>query len=111
VAFIFYISGMLLKIYPPKKRNYWYGYRTLRSLKNNHTWTEANTYAAFISRRVALALAIIGCVILIALPSNEKIQGTTTILLVFTSAALIVVLTEKHLKRMFDKEGKPISNN
>ena len=32
--------------YPPKKINYFYGYRTRRSMQNNETWSFANKYAA-----------------------------------------------------------------
>ena len=33
-------------LYPPKKINYLYGYRTKQSMLNNETWTFANKYAA-----------------------------------------------------------------
>jgi len=36
------LLGILLKIYPPKNINPYYGYRTIRSIKNKENWEIAN---------------------------------------------------------------------
>lgn len=46
VAPVLLAASLLMKIWPPKKINYIYGYRTPRSMKNQHNWDVANTYGA-----------------------------------------------------------------
>lgn len=41
---IFMITGLLLRIFPPKKPNSFYGYRTARSMKTRSSWKVANEY-------------------------------------------------------------------
>lgn len=110
ISGILYLGGFLLSKYPPDKRNLWYGYRTLQSVKSEQSWCEANRYASKITRKIALVLATSGSIILLLTPDDDKIQGIFTVILVFISASLINILTEKHLKRNFDHEGNPISN-
>lgn len=49
------IISILWIVYPPKNRNYIYGYRTSTSLKNNENWH----YANFIASRTLLTLSIV----------------------------------------------------
>ncbi|MGC6480557.1 MAG: SdpI family protein [Flavobacteriaceae bacterium] len=46
MGFIFWVGGRLFAKYPPKKINFWYGYRTRTSMKNQETWTYAQKIAA-----------------------------------------------------------------
>jgi uncharacterized membrane protein len=46
VAPVILLASLLMKIWPPKKINYLYGYRTPRSMKNQLNWNIANTYSA-----------------------------------------------------------------
>lgn len=46
VAPVLLAVSLLMKIWPPKKINHVYGYRTHRSMKNQHNWDIANRYGA-----------------------------------------------------------------
>ena len=39
------LVGYIFTMYPPKKINYIYGYRTPMSMKNENTWKEGNAYS------------------------------------------------------------------
>lgn len=38
--------SFLMKVWPPKKINHLYGYRSPQSMKNQHNWDIANQYSA-----------------------------------------------------------------
>lgn len=42
---IFILTSFITKIFAPKKRNAFYGYRTPRSMKNQETWDFAQNYS------------------------------------------------------------------
>lgn len=98
--------GLIAIIYPPKRVNWWYGYRTPRSMRSQEAWEDSNRLAArlivavgvlslntgvtcgFFSRHIEVALAIVGMV-----------TGTLSL--------GIFVAVEVFLSKMFDKNGKP----
>lgn len=42
----FLVAGLVLLRRPPKEINYWYGYRTARSMKTQKNWEIAQRYSA-----------------------------------------------------------------
>ncbi len=44
---IFMITSLIMYFFPPKKINFIYGYRTLRSMKNQKNWDFAQKYSSF----------------------------------------------------------------
>lgn len=44
---ILIIAGWLIMTFPPKKINYWYGYRTRASMKSQQRWNFAQTYSGY----------------------------------------------------------------
>lgn len=100
---LFLLLGTLVARFPPKKLNYFYGYRTPRSMRNQDTWTEANQFAPALMIRLAKPCIIlgIGCALLIAYPAIAFVMAAATL----TIVVLLLVLTEKRLKTLFDREG------
>lgn len=45
-ASVLLAASLLMKIWPPKKINHLYGYRSPQSMKNQHNWDLANAYSA-----------------------------------------------------------------
>jgi len=45
-SIIFIIAGFIMYVFPPKKINYLYGYRTKASMKSQERWTFAQKYAS-----------------------------------------------------------------
>ncbi len=100
---IILVVALLYKFFPPKRQNWIYGYRTSTSMKNEETWNEANKYAANLMVIISIATIIIGSLVYILFPLKTGINllGISLVSMLI----LIIVLTEIHLKNIFDKEG------
>lgn len=61
-AVITLIAGAVLYIYPPRKINPLYGYKTKSSMKNQARWNFAQKYAAKLMLRIGLINAGIAIV-------------------------------------------------
>jgi uncharacterized membrane protein len=85
IGMVLFIVGLVFITFPPTKINSIYGYRTTNSRRNLDTWKVANKYSAELMMFEGLIIAAIG--------------------LVFSSFIIVVVATEKHLNKLFDKEG------
>lgn len=106
---IFYIVGKIMQLYPPKWPNYYYGYRTTSSLKTKETFEEANKFSAVLMIRYSIWMMVAGIIYTIFF--YEKywylFLGISMGALV-ASVALLIIQTESHLSKLFDKNGKPI---
>ena len=60
---IFWIGGLYFEKYPPQKINWWYGYRTKRSMRNLEVWTFAQAYAAKAMQKMGLRILLMGGVL------------------------------------------------
>jgi uncharacterized membrane protein len=101
------LLAAVLLVRPPRKINWWYGYRTPRSMRSQAAWEDANRLAAqllvlvgvlsfntgltcwFFSRRPEVGVAIVAIV--------TSVLGVG-----------IVLLVELYLARNFDREGRPV---
>ena len=92
--------------YPPKKINEIYGYRTMRSMFNQECWYFAKRHSIRLIWKIFLTTSIIQAAGIILL-DEEVVFLTATIVLV-TTLIYSVYLTEKALKKKFDKEGSRI---
>ncbi|MDT0556503.1 SdpI family protein [Patiriisocius hiemis] len=98
------VLALVLKKFPPKKINHFYGYRTTRSMKNQNIWTVANTYASNLMLKVSLYSLIFPLLCYFIIPDyNFLITVIANTLLVCS----IIFFTEKHLSKNFDANGKP----
>lgn len=100
VGIIFSLAGILMSQRPPKEINGLYGYRTPRSMKNKENWDFAQRYAGRLMTAagfVILALGIPVYFFQLVYPWNMIIFLTAVV----GSAVVIIVRTEKALKRQF----------
>ena len=104
VGIVFFIVGLLLRLIPPRKINSFYGYRTTSSMRNMDTWTTANKYSATIMIIVGLILTIIGLGTTFIPDTGATGTGVAIGLIIF-SIIIMVGKTEKHSKKLFDKNG------
>ncbi|HAT64106.1 MAG TPA: hypothetical protein DCS66_05830 [Flavobacteriaceae bacterium] len=96
-AFILLLFAIVQK-YPPKKINWWYGYRTSRSMKNEETWKAAQEYASKKSIQLALFSFMFPGVFYFVIPEyNFLLTVIANTLLIL----LIIPYTEKYLKEKF----------
>ena len=89
--------------YPPKKINDLYGYRTKRSMRNQDCWDFANRHSIRLMWKISLVTCVVQAIGLIFL--NERVALLTATIVLIASLIYSVYLTEKALKKTFDKEG------
>ena len=105
VGAIFFIVGLILMLKPPSKINSLYGYRTFMSMKNQDTWKEGNRFSSRLMTGIGLGDLLIG-LILNFLDQTTGVGMVSGILIIVVSAFLLIIITEQHLRKVFDKEGK-----
>ena len=92
----FLIFNICLKLFPPKKPNYLYGYQLGSAKKSLEHWKVANKYASSYSI-VLYAFTLI----LSLLYDNGELNTRVPILIVFISGLVLVYfLVEKKLKNV-----------
>jgi uncharacterized membrane protein len=97
-----WVLALILRKYPPKKINHFYGYRTNRSMKNQRIWDAANEYSSELMYRFCIYSFLIPVVCYFLFPSwNLLITVVGNTLLIF----LVIYYTEKYLSKNFDENG------
>lgn len=90
-------------MYPPKKINGIYGYRTPNSMKSMERWAFAQTYSARLMMRLGLIYT------LLAIPAlfvsfHDRLAMYIGLGLLVLGAALLLVRTEKAINSRFGKD-------
>lgn len=94
-AFFFY--------HPPDTINELFGYRKRLSMKNEHTWKEANRFSSVLLVLVALSTFVFQVVAYFWMDGMNSFFGAVTF---FTIHLILVIpVTELHLHSIFDKNG------
>lgn len=104
LGFALYIRGN-----PAPEINESTGYRTATSMRSQEAWDEAQRYSA--NLMLATAVVIIACQaisILTMKPLASLLVSCGVLVLVILAG---LPLTERHLNRHFDEQGKPISGS
>ncbi len=101
VGMAFYITGNLLRMYPPKKINHWYGYRTPSSMKSQERWDFAQIFAAKEMIKQGFLLTIIGIFFGFLFHFDDTINVILIVSLVLASSIAMIVFTERALKKNF----------
>lgn len=102
---IMILLALVYKYFPPRKINNLYGYRTWRSKRSQQVWDEGNRYSAN-------AILLIGFVVLLLSAISHALL-TLEIAIISVQVATVgglllsIPLTERHLKKHFDEDGKP----
>lgn len=96
------ITGYLMYKYPPKKINYFVGYRTSKSMKNEKIWDFANKYCGSLWIKMGIILLVITTIlsILIYLKVINFTENVLIIIMFFqvTIMLLSVIITEYKIK-------------
>jgi uncharacterized membrane protein len=105
-ALMLVLSFLLMK-FPPKEINSLVGYRTQRSMKSQQAWEEANRYSTrllFWASCIALGASAASAAVLgLRLASDDLWVASLFLSIGFVLAelAVMIVYTEKHLKKQF----------
>ncbi|WP_374166988.1 SdpI family protein [Arcticibacter sp. MXS-1] len=90
----------VFKLFPPKRINPFYGYRTHRSMKNSETWRQANRMSSTIMLISQLGILSITLFSRLIFPAIHTARLIIFLTLLVASIVLNIVLTERHLKRV-----------
>jgi uncharacterized membrane protein len=104
---IFLLGGKIMQWYPPRWPNYFYGYRTMSSLKTKETFDTANRYSAALMVKYGTTLIVFG--LLTALFFSELYWWaflSAGMVAMLACVVALIVKTEKYLSAHFDKNGK-----
>ena len=99
VGIIFILAGAILYVFPPKKINGLYGYRTASSMKNQQIWDFAQTYSAKIMMLTGLIFTLIA-------PSkglfktSESVDLAIGMFCMIIGSILMIVTVEKALRKV-----------
>ncbi len=107
IGAILLLVALIFKAVPPKKINWFYGYRTTRSMKNQETWNAGNRIAAQGLLILALIQLVFGACSTVFFEDERALDWTTGFMLVGIIIMLLVI--ELKLRSLFDKDGKRIS--
>ena len=98
---VFIIASVITLTYPPKKINWYYGYRTDLSMKNQNSWDFAQKYSS-------VQLIIAGCVIMIfsciglVIQFSKMARISISLILIFSAILFMWLKTERALKAKFN---------
>jgi len=81
------------------------GYRTKASKRNEDTWYESNAYAGRCLMVLASLILLLLVIVEIYFAYSHKLFYLLATVL-FVALTLIYILTERHLKKVFFKDGK-----
>lgn len=100
------LSGFLMFKYPPRKINYFIGYRTFKSMKNENVWKVANYYCGKLWVKIGIIMFFIA-LLLVILVWFKLIKFTEDILVITVFGEICAMLSsvwivERKLKNMND---------
>lgn len=95
------ILGFVLRTYPPEYINNSLGYKTPFAMKNKDTWYEGNRF----SGTMLLFVGIVFIPVSIAMRYLYSSNVNLSILVLFILLIVSVIVTEIHLRNIFDKDG------
>lgn len=99
---LLFILALIFQKYPPKKINWYYGYRTSRSMKNETVWKAANSYSS--SQMVKL------CGLSFLIPAFLYFLYDSYLLMITIVLHTLLILsvflyTEMYLDKHFNSDG------
>lgn len=97
---LFFVLGLIMKFFPPKKINILYGYKTNSSKKSQESWDFAQQFSAVKMIQSGVFLIVMGCVenIVNLTDSQQTLFG---FLFFGLGIFFIIFTTEKAIKNKF----------
>ena len=109
VPVIMAVAGLLMWVRCPKEINSFFGYRTVRSMKNHDTWKFAHRYAGRLFFIVGLATLV--PTVLAQIPfynSSDNVVGIVSVIIITVQCVILIlptIPTEMALKKNFNDDG------
>lgn len=103
---IFFLAGVVMKVWPPKEINMWYGYRTSLSTSSDRAWQLAQKHNTKMMLIHGLIMIMIGLMTKF-LSQNNDIETVLIlielIILLPLFTVVIMISTHRYLKKMLMK--------
>lgn len=99
VGIIFIVCGLIMYIFPPKKINSLYGYRTAASMKSQAKWDFAQKYGAKVIGLMGLVL-IASSFYRSSLSLSNDQHAILGLAILIASAVSLIVIVEKALRKI-----------
>lgn len=97
--------GYYWQLRPPKKINWFYGYRTRRSMANQQIWDFSNKIGAQMFKMVGLVSLVLSVPCYFLLPESTGIVASFIIVIIGIGVGMY--RCETKITRYFDKNGNP----
>lgn len=98
VGGIFIVTGIITKVFPPKKINAVYGYRTPSSIKSQPAWDFAQKYSSDKMIQIGLVLVMISFLKIII---GSNYEGFISSIFLFSAIIYLFLTTERAIKNRF----------
>ena len=95
IILILDVVALIYFVFPPKKANAIYGYRTSRTLQNDKIFSYANRYAS----RYMLILSVLNTIVNLFLILLDYTDMNLAAFTSITSLVVVIILTEKKLNK------------
>ena len=100
---IFMLAGIIMLKFPPEKINFYYGYRTKSSMKNQERWNFAQKYSSIESIKLGGILFLSAAIGFVYNP-DEKTAVFLGLGLMIITAIILLIRVEKAIKKKFKNE-------
>jgi len=97
---IFAITSMISYIFPPKKINFLYGYRTSSSMKSEERWRFAQRFSAIAMLQSGLAMLLVAGFVSVS-KFSEAVNTVIAWTVLIAAIAFLFIRTEHAIKRKF----------
>lgn len=102
VGVLFLIISVFILLYPPKKINGFYGYRTSRSMNSQDAWEFSQVYSSKIMVVLGLLYTFLGVTSLFIPKQEDTIGGVVSIVIIMSGVFYMFYKTEKKLAKKFE---------
>lgn len=98
---ILLLVGAVLYVFPPKKINWWYGYRTPLAMQDQQRWNFAQRFSAIRLAFSGIALLFMSWIAPYA-HFDEPTAKTVSFIVLITAVLFVLIATERAIKRKFN---------
>ena len=98
VSIFILVIGILFKLFPPRKINGFYGYRTWTSMNNIKSWNYAQKIGAYSFIIVGLIDLVLGLIFIIFNNKNYTIEITIFLLSIVIMFIVDEIMIKRHVK-------------
>lgn len=97
---IFMVAGGFMCLFPPKKINYLYGYRTGNSMQSQERWDFAQKFSAALMVKSAIVMVVLSALSYF-IPVEAEPKMIAGIAMVLVCALYLFINTERAIKNQF----------